>query len=108
MTWVHIITLIELCVGAAGTLVFIVLYWMRSRGAWRRTAIGRNVMVLMMSLALIMLLDVAHAFLGDYPGRELLVTTLLGVLTYVIWGRVWLIEKIFHEHRDDPVTKRIT
>lgn len=98
--WVNLVWLIEFGASLAACVVFMVLYHVRSRGLWRRSPLGRNIMGLVAAMFAIMGISIARAVFGDYPGRRTLLMMLFGVLTWFLWDKVLRLEQIFRDaHR---------
>ena len=56
-----------------GALVFVALYAWRTRGAWRGSSVGRNVMALMAVILIVSALAVSAIIWGtDWPYRNLI------------------------------------
>lgn len=107
MTWdkvVEVITLVEFIAGLAACMIFVPLFHIRSHGLWRKTSLGRNLMILMVLMGLIMTLSVARTFWGDYRYREEILMGLFGVYSFVLWQRVFLLEHMSRETRRAAAT----
>lgn len=103
-SWVRPITTVEFVLGMLACLVFMVAFHIRTHGAWRTSSLGRNVMLLIAALFVIMLLSIGHTVFGDYPGRERLVMVLFGVYTAVLTHRILILEQL---HRSSVAGERL-
>jgi hypothetical protein len=82
-----------------GSLVFVAAYSWRTRGAWRDSAVGQNVMTFMASVLVVSSLAVASIIWGtDWPHRNLIRTLAWGLIAACIWWRVVILFRI--QHRD--------
>lgn len=83
-------------VGALGAWVFVGLYAWRSRG-WQRQDTGRNLMSMMVVLAVLMSLVSISRALGPIP--RFIWTALTILLDAVIWWRVVILWRRQHERK---------
>lgn len=80
---------------AAGALVFVVVYAWTTRGAWRDSAVGRNVMTFMSAIMIVSALAVAGIIWGtDWPHRNLIRTVAWGSIAACIWWRVAILIRV--------------
>lgn len=78
----------------AGALVFVASYAWLTRGAWRRTPVGVNVMTLMAVITIVSSLAVIGIFAGrDWPGRDLIRGLAWSAVAACIWWRVALLRR---------------
>lgn len=85
---------------AVGALLFVVSYAWTTRGAWRSTAVGMNVMSFTASILVISLLGVVAIILGtDWPYRDAVRTGAWSLIGACIWWRVVILYRV--QHRDD-------
>lgn len=90
---------------ALGALVFVVSYAWSTRGAWRDSAIGQNVMALTSVILLVSCLAVAAVIWGtDWPARNLIRTLAWGSIAACIWWRVFLLYRAQHPTRPPEST----
>lgn len=87
-------TLANLVLGFAwvGALVFVVAYHFKTGGAWRDTALGRNVMAMMAAIVALLALAILRTFipwLADHLQALRLAAFL--VVAYIVWRRVVLL-----------------
>lgn len=91
--WVNV-AIIATCVGA---LVFVASYAWRTRGAWRLTAVGRNVMALMSVILVVSALAVASVIWGtDWPHRDVIRCAAWSLVAACVWWRVVILWRIQH------------
>lgn len=84
-------------VGAAGALVFVLMYAIGSAG-WHRSQVGRSIMALALSLALLLgMVMVSLAYRMPVP----VWLVLLGLLDISLWWRVWILWKAQRRDRAD-------
>lgn len=80
-----------------GALVFVCSYAWMTRGAWRDSAVGMNVMAFMAAILIVSALAVAAIIFGsDWPHRNLIRTVAWGVIGVCIWWRVFILFRIQH------------
>lgn len=85
---------------ALGALVFVVSYAWKTRGAWRDSPVGLNVMAFMSSVLVVSTLAVAGVIWGtDWPYRNVIRTAAWGLIAACIWWRVVILFRI--QHRND-------
>ena len=84
----------------AGALVFVAAYAWRTRGAWRDTAVGQNVMALMAVILIVSALAVSAIVWGTaWPHRNLIRFAAWASVAAVVWWRVALLLRIQHRGR---------
>lgn len=89
---------------AVGALVFVVSYAVLTRGAWRSTVVGKNVMTLMVVITVVSALAVSAIVFGtDWPHRDLIRTAAWGAVAASVWWRVVI---LFRVQRGDPAGPR--
>lgn len=89
---------------ALGALVFVASYAWRTRGAWRRSAVGRNVMALMVVIVIVSGLAVAGIVWGrNWPHRDLIRIVAWGAVAACVWWRVVILYRV---QRRQPGTDR--
>lgn len=82
---------------ALGALVFVVAYAATTRGAWRRSAVGTNVMAFMAAVLVVSSLAVAGIVWGtDWPLRNLIRTAAWALIAACIWWRVVILFRVQH------------
>ena len=80
---------------AVGALAFVVSYAWLTRGAWRATAVGRNVMALMAVILIVSALAVAGIMWGrDWPHRDLIRFVAWSAVAVVVWWRVVILYRV--------------
>lgn len=80
-----------------GALVFVVFYAWRTRGAWRDSAVGRNVMALMAVILVVSALGVTTIVWGfDWPYRNAVRFIAWGLVAVCVWWRVVILWRIQH------------
>jgi hypothetical protein len=85
---------------ALGALVFVISYAWTTRGAWRRSPVGLNVMAFMTAVLVVSTLALAGVIWGtDWPFRNLIRTAAWGLIAACIWWRVVILFRIQH-HSD--------
>lgn len=81
----------------AGALAFVILYAWRTRGAWRDTAVGRNVMALMAVILIVSALAVSAIIWGtDWPYRNPIRAAAWTAIAAVVLWRVVILLRIQH------------
>lgn len=90
---------------ALAALTFVVLYAWTTRGAWRDSMVGLNVMAFMASILIVSMLGVAAVVLGtNWPYREVVRSTAWTVIGACIWWRVVILYWV--QHRDREADRR--
>lgn len=88
-----------------GALAFVVLYATSTRGAWKDSNVGINVMVLMAAILAASCLAAAAIIWGtDWPYRNVIRTVAWGAIGSCIWWRVVLLYRVqhcTHDHRSE-------
>lgn len=80
-----------------GALVFVATYAWTTRGAWRDTAVGMNVMAFMTVVLIVSALAAVGIVWGtNWPHREVIRTAAWGLIAGVIWWRVYLLWLVQH------------
>lgn len=80
-----------------GALVFVVAYSWRTRGAWKDSAVGMNVMAFMVSVLIVATLATIGVFWGtDWPNRNVVRTLAWGLIAACIWWRVAILFRVQH------------
>lgn len=88
---------------ALAALAFVVMYAVTTRGAWRSTPLGRNVMTFMSAILVVASLAVASIFFGtDWPLRNLIRTLAWGSIAACIWWRVLILYRVQHPEPRQP------
>lgn len=64
-------------------LSFTVSYHIVSKGAWRRSPVGRHLMAMGVSLSVIGAQIIINLFLGQYPGRFIIGVCVYGLMVLV-------------------------
>lgn len=83
-----------------GALVFVASYAWRTRGAWRDSAVGRNVMALMSVIVVVSALAVAAIIWGtEWPHRNVVRFVAWSLVAVCVWWRVFILWRI--QHRRD-------
>jgi predicted TIM-barrel fold metal-dependent hydrolase len=86
---------------AAGALVFVLAYAVTTRGAWRRSMVGVNVMTLMAAITIVSALAVAGIVWGsNWPHRDVIRTAAWGSIGACIWWRVLILFRVQHADND--------
>lgn len=67
-----------------------IAYQVLTRGAWRKTLMGRHIMCFSAMLAALLLHATVVALWSHYPGREVVRWLLYGWLVFVLWRRLYL------------------
>jgi hypothetical protein len=82
---------------ALGALVFVVSYAVMTRGAWRRSPVGLNVMAFMAAVLVVSLLAVAAIVWGtNWPHRDVIRTAAWSLIAVCIWWRVLILFRVQH------------
>lgn len=85
---------------ALGALVFVISYAVTTRGSWRRSAVGQNVMTFMAAVMVVSLLATAGIIWGtNWPYRDVIRTAAWGLIAACIWWRVAILFRVQH-HSD--------
>jgi len=80
-----------------GALAFVVSYAWRTRGVWRASAVGRNVMALMSVILVVSALGVTAVFFGsDWPFRNQVRSAAWWAVAACVWWRVVILWRIQH------------
>jgi len=81
----RVLTLVIPAVGLAGCAVFIVRYWLRSKGAWRKTDAGRFFMVVYANLAALFAVVILNQVFGDWFMRRWIILILYTSYAVCAW-----------------------
>jgi predicted TIM-barrel fold metal-dependent hydrolase len=82
---------------ALGALVFCVAYAWRTRGAWHKTPVGRNVMALMSVILIVSALGVTTIVWGfDWPHRDVVRFVAWALVAACVWWRVVILYRVQH------------
>jgi hypothetical protein len=82
---------------ALGALVFVISYAVTTRGAWRSSIVGWNVMAFMTVVLLVSTLAVVAIFFGtNWPFREAIRSVAWTMVAAVIWWRVAILYRAQH------------
>jgi len=77
---------------ALGALVFVISYAWLTRNAWRRSAVGQNVMALTAVILVVSLLAVSAIMFGiDWPARNAIRAGAWWAVAVIVWWRVVLL-----------------
>lgn len=104
---ITILTQAALAAAALGFVAFVALYQGMTRGRWRRTPYGQNVMALMAVGALLLTIGVVREFVDFLdPYLEYIRFGSYALIAVVVWWRVALLVIAQNEddHTDDSVT----
>ena len=78
---------------AAGATAFCVRFQVLTRGAWKRTPLGRHLMFFTGAVAVAELLSVARGLFGEWPYRRVVLLVVFGVFAALSWQRWLLLER---------------
>lgn len=81
MEWLLTLMVVMALIPAAG---FVVIY---SRSPWNKNPIGRAVMWMTFSLALVCVSSLLSQIAGDYPGREWVRVTVVLLAVAALWNK---------------------
>ena len=90
---INVLTIAACIVGAVGCLGFTGAYQVKTRGRWRRSEVGRLLMLVNLDLAAIMLLILSNRLFGDWPGRTELTAGLVFAYALQPW---WWLRLLWH------------
>ncbi len=80
---------------ALGAFVFVASYAWRTRGAWRESAVGRNVMSLMFVIMVVSSLAVAAIIFGtNWPHRDAIRFVAWASIAACIWWRILILYRV--------------
>lgn len=80
---------------AVGALVFVASYAWRTRGAWRGSSVGRNVMALMAVILIVSALAVASIAWGtNWPYRNVIRFVAWSAVAVCVWWRVIILYRV--------------
>jgi hypothetical protein len=80
---------------ALGALVFVCAYAWTTRGAWRDTVVGLNVMAFMSAILIVSALAVAAIIWGtNWPYRDAIRFSAWSLIGAIIWWRVIILFKV--------------
>jgi len=86
---------------ALAALAFVISYAWTTRGAWRDSVVGLNVMAFMASILVVSLLGVAAVVFGtNWPFRDVVRTGAWALIGTIIWWRVIILYRVQHRDRD--------
>lgn len=84
-------------VTALGALVFVASYAWTTRGSWRHSSVGLNVMALMAVILIVSALAVSSIIWGtNWPHRDLIRFVAWGLVAACIWWRVVILYAVQH------------
>lgn len=86
--------------GFLGSLLFPVLYHVGSRGGWRRSEMGRHLMVFSLAVGYALLALLSRITLGDYPGRGFVNFSAMIALVGAVWWRSFIYVKLRRKERN--------
>lgn len=85
---------------ALGALFFVASYAWTTRGAWRDSATGLNVMAFMSAILVVSSLGVAAIVWGaDWPFRNEIRTAAWSLIGSIIWWRVVILYRVQHREK---------
>jgi VIT1/CCC1 family predicted Fe2+/Mn2+ transporter len=88
---------------ALGALVFVVSYAWVTRGGWKDSAVGLNIMSFMAAVLVVSLLATASIVWGtNWPNRNIIRTAAWSLIAACIWWRVVILFRV--QHRSDTTT----
>ena len=83
--------------GAVPAWLFLFLYHHRTRGRWRRSAVGWHLMAMTTVMGLFLTLAATVRLFGPYPGIEVVAVVLYAAVDALLWQRVLLMIKATRE-----------
>lgn len=96
-------TIVSCAVGVLGCLVFVGAYHVRTHGRWRRSEVGRLLMLVNLDLAAILLLILSNRVFGDWSGRREITLVLAAVYALQPW---WWLRLLWRAQADDAASHR--
>lgn len=84
------VSMVCVCIAFAACLTFVVRYHFSTRGAWAKSAVGRNVMLLMACLAAALGFILSAYLFEQYPFRRSIGIAVYLTIAYAAWRRVVL------------------
>lgn len=79
-----------LLIGILGSWVFPVMYFFENSRAWRRSEMGPHVMTFSVAVAFALTAYGSRVFLGDYPGRSIVMFSAMLLLIVAVWWRTFI------------------
>jgi hypothetical protein len=76
MSWYDAVVLGITGVGLLNCLVFCISYWVLTRGHWWGDEAGRFLMLFFGCLGSVFIVVILNRILGNYPGRQIVITIL--------------------------------
>lgn len=96
----YAVMFVALVVSLPSWLMLIALFQFVGHGAWRKTSIGRNLMVLSAVIAYFEAVWLSRAIFGSFPGWRIVLAIGSVVVAIVGWHRVGLWIERFREERN--------
>jgi hypothetical protein len=93
------IVIVEFAVAFFGLLYFVIRYALSTESDWRKSAAGRHMMLFRSSLCAFMAMGAAHNFLTEYPGRDFVRITVIGVFAASVIQGDRLLTRAQNDHR---------
>lgn len=106
MTAYRLVLLAFCGTGLLGSLVFVVRYQLRSRGAWLDSEAGRWMMIGRAEKAALFALVFLNNLIMDWPGRQGVTIVLFGAFVLLTWWPSRLLSKATRPHRTDEEVQR--
>lgn len=106
MTVYRLVLLVFTGTGLLGSLVFVVRYQLRSRGAWLDSEAGRWMMIGRAEKAALFALVFLNNLVMDWPGRHAVTIILFGTFVLLTWWPSRLLSKANRPQRTDEEVKR--
>lgn len=89
--------------GLLGGWVFVVLYWVATKGRWIHGRFGRHLMAMSIAVAQALTAYMLRIAFGDFPGRSFLMFEALVFLVFVVWWRTFM---FLREHKRERAKSR--
>lgn len=96
------VTFVLLVAIAVPSTVFLIAYHLLSKGYWRKSPMGHNIMVMAATIAVLANLYLVEAFLGRGRWFPWLLWAVLVVISLVWWHRLYLLFDVNHPRLDAP------
>lgn len=92
-------------ISAALAWSFVVTYGVRS--PWRSTVVGRSLMYVWVSLAVIMTLITGSFWFGEYPGRTFVRLVVYGTLPVALGKFLWVLVQVQRGRMRGEIPSRV-
>lgn len=105
MTWGATLIQVEVALSAVVAWAFVLMYGFRS--PWRATVVGRSLMYVWVSLAVILTLITGTFWFGEYPGREWVRLAVYTPLPVALGKFLWVLVQVQRGRMRGEIPSRV-